>query len=799
MADLKTNLESILQEKQSKIIPENIKKDIRIFDVVGNYGGDSAVKLFSSIEEMRADNLSEPGTKAIVYSENTNIFNGLYELEEKTDKNGIAITPISNLYVDSNNYIKMLDENNCEEVYCNVDLFVKNFKQFIIDNYYTYTSREITMAVYVDEISGDYIIYALLSNYNVLYSARMYASDPGVEQGFTGLYHNSSYPCHKLTIDKDTYEISDELITFEPSTVKYPNIKFAFVLNWTSTDWNTDYYKVSTNTSFATYNRDIVIFSSGLYKTVYVNRLKSVTYKNWANLSTQLTEILPSDLVSGTVYDGKNIVSADNTVWNNIPNNIILSNILNLSESGSYYIGKSSNKILFTLDDPNDINKETINIKYLKEVSSSINSFVIVEPKKIDGNNLIHFISSDNNGELIGTTYTNNNLQINKQVNIQSVLAWLVTDDLCVYVNNMGLYTLNLLTGEEQTLIEPYIDNKLDSVFVEYNILDDTYMSVAITGNYIVDDLAQQIFKLYYYNIKTGDICIVGEFNNALNPTYASEISHYSNYINNTAYSVIVYYESSVGSSSASSKYVMFTSVIGTNTYSSSTSGLSGNNANPIIVIDNELYNISNGSEPRLDPLLGGGQIQPSINIPSLQNKIDDISGYYINYSYGIFYMYIIMRNKDVYVCQCDIMKPNNYSITITEKSGTIYKLFNNKSKPCALYNNEVLSLNLEDAGAESCLLSTNEKYQNNCIFYIMKSDGLYLRAKSYLVGDMKVKTYAESNINDYDISLVFANKDKLNISNENNIYYAILDDYTNIKDNYNKALETSEEIKGIN
>ena len=798
MSNLKTNLDLILEEKNNKIKPENIKKDIQIFDIVGNYGGDSNVKLFETIEEMRADNLSEFGTKAIVYSENTNIFNGLYILEEKSDKNGIAITPISNLYVDSNNYIKMLDENNCEEVYCNVDLLVKNFKQFIIDNYYLYTNREITTAVYVDETTGDYIIYILLTTYNSLERISMYASDPGIEQGFTGLYHNRTDPCHKLTINKDTYEISDELITFEPLIVKYPNIKFAFVLDWISTDWNTDYYQISTDSSITTYS-SVVTFSSGLYADVIANKLKTITYKNWANLPTQLTEILPSDLVSGTVYDGKNIVSADNTVWNNIPNNIILSNILNLSEFGSYYIGKSSNKILFTLDDPNNINKEAINIKYLKEASPSINSFVIVEPKKIDGNNLIHFISSDNNGELIGTTYINNNLHINKQINIQSVLAWLVTDDLCMYVNNMGLYTLNLLTGEEQTLIEPYTDNELDSVFVEYNILDDTYMSVGITGNYIVDDLAQQIFKLYYYNIKTGDICIVGEFNNALNLMYANQIFHYSNYINNTAYSVIAYYEDDIESGSASSKYVMFTSVIGTNTYSSSTSGLSDYNANPIIVIDNELYNISNGSQPYFDPLLGGGQIQPSINIPSLQNKLDDISGYYIKYSHGISYMYIPMQNNDVYVCQCDIMKPNNYSITITEKSGTIYKLFNDKSKPCALYNNEVLPLNLEDAWTESCLLSTNEIYQNNCLFYIIKSDGLYLRAKSYLVGDMKVRTYIESNINDYDISLVLANKDKLNISNENNVYYAILDDYTNIKDNYNKALETSKEIKGIN
>lgn len=274
MSDLKTNLDLILEEKNNKIKPENIKKDIQIFDVVGNYGGDSDVKLFETVEEMRADNLSEPGTKAIVYSENTNIFNGLYELEEKTDKNGIAITPISNLYIDNGKYIKMIDENNCEEVYCNIDLFVKNFKQFIIDNYHAYINREITMAVYVDEVSGDYIIYALLTTYNVLSSVKMYASDPGVEQGFTGLYHNSPYPCHKLIINKDTYEISDEVITFESSTVKYANIKFAFVLYWASSDWDIDYYKVSTDTSFATYNGDIIEFSSGLYETVYVNRLK---------------------------------------------------------------------------------------------------------------------------------------------------------------------------------------------------------------------------------------------------------------------------------------------------------------------------------------------------------------------------------------------------------------------------------------------------------------------------------------------------------------------------------------------
>lgn len=39
MSDLKTNLEQILQEKQTKIIPGNIKKDVQIFEIVGTYEG----------------------------------------------------------------------------------------------------------------------------------------------------------------------------------------------------------------------------------------------------------------------------------------------------------------------------------------------------------------------------------------------------------------------------------------------------------------------------------------------------------------------------------------------------------------------------------------------------------------------------------------------------------------------------------------------------------------------------------------------------------------------------------------
>lgn len=39
MADstLKIKLNTIYQEKQNKILPENIKKDVQIFDIIGTY------------------------------------------------------------------------------------------------------------------------------------------------------------------------------------------------------------------------------------------------------------------------------------------------------------------------------------------------------------------------------------------------------------------------------------------------------------------------------------------------------------------------------------------------------------------------------------------------------------------------------------------------------------------------------------------------------------------------------------------------------------------------------------------
>ena len=80
MSELKTNLQEILQEKQNKIVPENIKKDVQIFDVTGTYEGSGSssggdVKLFETVEEMQADSTAQEGNLGLVYGLSTNNMN----------------------------------------------------------------------------------------------------------------------------------------------------------------------------------------------------------------------------------------------------------------------------------------------------------------------------------------------------------------------------------------------------------------------------------------------------------------------------------------------------------------------------------------------------------------------------------------------------------------------------------------------------------------------------------------------------------------------------------------------------
>lgn len=73
MTELEQKLRDIADEKDSKILPENIKKDVQIFDVIGTYEGSGGgtvegIKQFATEEEMQADSTAKEGDLAVVYS-----------------------------------------------------------------------------------------------------------------------------------------------------------------------------------------------------------------------------------------------------------------------------------------------------------------------------------------------------------------------------------------------------------------------------------------------------------------------------------------------------------------------------------------------------------------------------------------------------------------------------------------------------------------------------------------------------------------------------------------------------------
>ena len=74
MTELEQKLRDIADEKDLKILPENIKKDVQIFDVIGTYEGSGGgtvegIKQFATEEAMQADINAQEGDLAVVYRE----------------------------------------------------------------------------------------------------------------------------------------------------------------------------------------------------------------------------------------------------------------------------------------------------------------------------------------------------------------------------------------------------------------------------------------------------------------------------------------------------------------------------------------------------------------------------------------------------------------------------------------------------------------------------------------------------------------------------------------------------------
>ena len=108
MSDLKTNLEEILQEKQTKIIPENIKKDVTIFDVTGTYEG---ANLSNNINVFMQE--TEPELKNGIWLQNNNTYDKVIVDKEASDSGIIIGDKLSNFPVDTRaSSISVLAGNN---------------------------------------------------------------------------------------------------------------------------------------------------------------------------------------------------------------------------------------------------------------------------------------------------------------------------------------------------------------------------------------------------------------------------------------------------------------------------------------------------------------------------------------------------------------------------------------------------------------------------------------------------------------------------------------------------------------
>lgn len=174
MSDLKTNLIAIKNEKDTKIIPENIKKDVTIFDVVGTYegsgGGSGEVKKFATKQAMNSSSGNNNGDLAVVYGD------ALGHWEENTQSSIISFpssvildTPISS---GDGAYGMLEPVDSGSYFYGNLDLSSSYF-QLNIESSTMYTTISYTSSdgiTYTRTDSGDETIDIGQDVYLQLYS-----------------------------------------------------------------------------------------------------------------------------------------------------------------------------------------------------------------------------------------------------------------------------------------------------------------------------------------------------------------------------------------------------------------------------------------------------------------------------------------------------------------------------------------------------------------------------------------------------------------------------------------------------
>lgn len=147
MSELKTNLQEILQEKQDKIIPENIKKDVQIFDVVGSLEAANYDNTLTPEEYIDCDNTldvilngydSLPLSKLnlFIQTEEPDIKNGIWVKTNKQYENKITV---QKALQDTGEYTNMinipyeLSRGSCSAIDTNIYIFTNSSNAYKYD------------------------------------------------------------------------------------------------------------------------------------------------------------------------------------------------------------------------------------------------------------------------------------------------------------------------------------------------------------------------------------------------------------------------------------------------------------------------------------------------------------------------------------------------------------------------------------------------------------------------------------------------------------------------------------------
>ena len=454
MSELKTNLQSILQEKTTKLIPENIKRKVEIFDVTGTDGDAEVEELQAKIIETKQEiadtrrDLENSAATVTGTGENVTLnqtaeatlkklgVGGNSKQAQYTGKNLAKVSGSASINLLGS--ISVNKDSNDIIINGTATGDVASQKAFVLDgdahgNYATYITPSNTISL----TAGTYVLTIdnITGSYSGVSSFWIRLVKKTESQPYTAIA-SLVLPSTSISfnIEEDgEYFISPNFSYTSETSVTFNNYKFNIMLA-SGSDTSYEPYVGGTASPNPDYPQEITNVTGDVEVKVQNKNLVKIT-----NLSSKIyANGLPtSDSSSIFVesYDANNIKFYSN--YNNF--NIVLSNIIQLKPNTQY------------------------TIKFDRESTSTNNQWFIYN---YDNGYSINF--RDNNTNIFEKTFTTNSLG-------KIALAF-------GHGNTTGTTTISNIQIEKNTTATPYTPHK-EQVFT-FPLGNEKLM----LGDYLADD-----------------------------------------------------------------------------------------------------------------------------------------------------------------------------------------------------------------------------------------------------------------------------------------------------------------------